>query len=736
MKHSFKLPYEEPYAFRQRLREVHRPQRRNKSLQPLPNELVLDETFDILLPEDAGPVLLQAAHDLQDYLFTSMMIPLRIRRVAEVAAAVNQEDSACILLATASHLPDRDLAEGDGPRGFRIDCDHQVIITGFDEAGVMQGCFFLEDLMNQREAPYLRQTAYCHRPLFSPRMIHSGYALDVYPKDYLARVAHAGYDTILVFVKGPNMTPSGYLDLNELCRIAALYGISVYAYSYMSSEKHPDEPDAADYYDALYGSVFAACPQLKGVVLVGESVEFPSRDPRTTGRSYRIPEPDGLPKTKPSPGWWPCSDYPKWLEQVKRAVRRYNPDADIVFWTYNWGYVDADERLALIDLLPTDISLLVTFEMFEKIQTGPVVSTCVDYTLMFAGPGQYFLSEAKRAKERGIPLYAMVNTGGLTWDIGVIPFEPAPQQWMKRHEAILACRERFGLCGLMESHHYGFWPSFISDLTKWTFWAGTPEPDILLRHLAAREFGASRVDQTLKAWALWSKGIRHCLPTNEDQYGPFRIGPAYPLVLKNPVRIPESPYAHFGARICNLNYAPADSGRSSLFSMRLPVEIAYLTVMRDCFSEGADLLAELLPDLPAHQLDTSKRLVNLGYYISLCAQTTIHVKQWYQKKQQLLAAKEAETVCCLVREMTLLAEAEIKNAEKAIELVKQDSRLGWEPTMEYLGDEAHLRWKIRQVRLVIEHELPVFLSALHVKADRPEPTGEEKIADEVICWPD
>jgi len=444
--------------------------------------------------------------------------------------------------------------------------------------------------------------------------------------------------------------------------------------------------------------------------MVGESVEFPSRDPRTTGQSHRTPSPDGLPRSKPSPGWWPCSDYPQWVSLVRDTVRRYRSDADIVFWTYNWGYVDEAYRLELLDRLPTDITLLVTFEMFEKLKTGPVTSTCVDYTLMFEGPGRYFLSEAKKAKERGIRLYAMVNTGGLTWDIGVIPYEPAPQQWMRRHRAILECREKYGLSGLMESHHYGFWPSFVSDLAKRTYWG--EDPKMVLRQLAVRDFGAAYAERVLEAWSLWSDGIRHCLSTNEDQYGPFRIGPAYPLVLTRPVQVPESPFAMFGNRIFNTLYATADSGRSSLLSFRLPVEIEYLTVMRDRFKAGADQLAAILPDLAPNLVDQALRMVNLGQFISRCAQTTIHVKRWYQHKLRLLSATTEADVREQVRQLTAIAEEEIENAAATIPLVQIDSRLGWEPSMEYMCDEKHLRWKIRQVRQVIDKELAMYVDAL------------------------
>jgi hypothetical protein len=702
---------EKNYDFRQRLLEVHQKGRRDPQQQAADTELQLTEESLIVIDRDADRVLQKAARDLQDYLAVSMDLHVKIQLTDDVAAAA-RSGQGHIVYATRLQLPDLPLQDGDGPRGFRIDCQENVLITGYDSNGAMQGGFFLEDLMNFRQAPFLKRQTHACRPLFSPRMIHSGFGLDQYPDEHIAAIAHAGMDAILVFVKGVDETPYGYLDFNELCWRAAAYGVDVYAYSYLKSHMHPDDPRAPGYYDNIYGKVFAACPAFKGIVMVGESVEFPSHDPHTTGRLRLDPSPDNLPANKPSPGWWPCEDYPQWVSLVRDTVRRYKADADIVFWTYNWGYVEEQYRLALLDNLPTDITLLVTFEMFEKVKTGPVTSTCVDYTLMFPGPGQYFLSEARKAKERGIRLYSMVNTGGLTWDIGVIPYEPTPQHWMIRHKNIRACHEQYGLCGLMESHHFGFFPSFVSDLAKWSYMAGTPEPQQVLRDLAARMCGEPYADQVLQAWALWSKGIQHYMSTNEDQYGPFRIGPAYPLVLVRDVKVPESPFAMFGNRIFHTVYGPSNSGRCSLFSFRLPVEIEYLTVMRDSFDEGADLLAEILPRLPARLQENTARMIGLGRFMARSAQTTVHVKNWYLQKQKLLTATDAESVRSAVAGLRAVAEAEIQNAEATIPLVQQDSRLGWEPSMEYMCDESHLRWKIRQVRQVLDSELDMYENTL------------------------
>lgn len=101
-------------------------------------------------------------------------------------------------------------------------------------------------------------------------------------------------------------------------------------------------------------------------------------------------------------------------------------------------------------------------------------------------------------------------------------------------------------------------------------------------------------------------------------------------------------------------------------------------------------------------------MLGLGQFIRRCVQTTINTKRWWQLKQQLLAATEEAQVDSLKAQLTALGEAEIANAQGAIPLVEADSRLGWEPSMEYMCDREHLEWKIAQVRRVLNEELPAW----------------------------
>ena len=61
---------------------------------------------------------------------------------------------------------------------------------------------------------------------------------------------------------------------------------------------------------------------------------------------------------------------------------------------------------------------------------------------------------------------------------------------------------------------------------------------------------------------------------------------------------------------------------------------------------------------------------------------------------QIAEAGGADGMKGIHAEMADIARDEIENARGAIPDVQADSRLGWEPSMEYMCDQAHLEWKI------------------------------------------
>ena len=52
-----------------------------------------------------------------------------------------------------------------------------------------------------------------------------------------------------------------------------------------------------------------------------------------------------------------------------------------------------------------------------------------------------------------------------------------------------------------------------------------------------------------------------------------------------------------------------------------------------------------------------------------------------------------------------MADTERKNVQAAIPLVRKDSALGYEPSMDYVCDEEALLWKLKQLDYMVNVEL-------------------------------
>ncbi len=692
---------EERYQFRQDLLTVHESNIRDFNRVALVDELEIKDGFIVEIADTTNIVIINVAHDFVDFLKTSMGVN------ASVSTANKPSGKGVIRLALAKDEK-VDLGIANGYKGFFAIISDGIDVFGHDDRGIATGLHYLEDLMTFEKAPILKRGNICKRPAMTPLMVHSGYGAEEWPDEYLNKIAHQGRDAILVFTKGPNQTRIGYLDFNDLIERASKYGIDVYAYSFIFANKHPDEDDAEQFYDSLYGELFRAHPGLKGVTLVGEVVEFRSKDPHVSKFLSSDTIKGGIPDTGCWPGWWPCEDLPKWIDKVKKVIRKVKPDADIVLWSYNWGCQPEEDRVKLIENLPTDITLQATFEMFDYKEFEGAKYECSDYSLAFPGPSKYFTSEAIAAKKRGLKLYSMTQTNGTTWDFGCASYEPMPYQWMKRLEGIRNAITDWDLKGGMECHHHGFYPNFISKFAYHAYLLPFEPLDVILDRILASEFGKDNLDKLHKGFELWSDAIEHYTPTTQDFCGASRVGPAYPFNLFYPCKIDYDPEAMFGSRVISPRMSFGMDYPSGLnfpdscnfLNLRIFQERKLLVKCRELMLEGVAVLESI-----ENKNEKLLKVINLGKYLANCVLTNIHAKDWHVLTCKLKACYEKQGLLDIVKQMKVLLYKEIENAKNTIPIVEVDSRLGWEPSMLYLGDKQAIEWKIRQVNYVLTEEI-------------------------------
>lgn len=680
---------EKKYDFRQRHWEYHKPDRRNPERNANADEIILDETWAIGCNAPNGSICDIAVKDFRDYLEKSMNLSLRIVKEKGKKVLWTEIDNTL-------------------EKGFVLDVQKDNIsLSCADDAISFRATIHLEDMMNLEEAPVLKLGRIKRTPIYRTRHVHSGSGMDVFSDNEFLTMLHAGYNAIHIFMSGFDRNRLGYYDYNDVINRALRFGIKTYSHNYIRTYIHPDDPGAQECFDTAYGEVFQRYPNLAGISLCGEALEFPSKDPHTTGKPHTESVIDGIPDTRPSPGWYPCYDYPAYIQGIEKAVHKASPDANVVFSTYNWGYESLEVRKKFLENFPDNVSLSVTYDIFAQRRLGALHTPVMDYTISQSEPGYYFTSECTEAHKHGIPICGNVNTAGIAWDFGCVPLVPAPYKILQRDIHLRKAYFDWGLTDHYTTHHYGYWNNVAADLGKWTGWEEfEPDYEELLRKIAVRDYGPNAAPHVLNAWKLWSEAMNFYTASNEDQYGPWRVGAAYPFIFhpnisrtmaSKEIKFPTAPHAHFGHLIIQTFYAPYENINQTPGFLRYPAEIISISKMIELWNKGLAEAEKAVELADENKKDEARRLEALGHFIRNSARTTINIKKWWIANIAMLNSSTAEEAEKHLDTLEEIIAVEIENVHDTIPAVEFDSRLGWEPSMEYVCDKWHLEWKLRQV---------------------------------------
>ena len=633
-------------------------------------ELTIPHKCTISIPENTDIVIQTAVNEFIEFMQTKMQVSL----------TTGSDGFFCLCVDNA---PREEIS-------FHITVSDKVIISASNSKAAAQALYYLENLMTYRGAPILKKETQSKTLSFTPRMITISQTPANATDEYLSQVARQGFTAVVIYSLSPSDddTYSSFIDKCEK------HGLDVYYVSTIECKYHPDDPEAKEYYESTYGAICIKFPKVKGVILIGECLRFSSKDPESCGTHEKSP--DNIPSLKPKPGWYPCNDYYKLVNIIKEVTRPKNPTFDIVFWSYNWSHASDEKRLALIDTLPADISYMCTFEVGATYEIDGITKYCCDYTISIPGPARGFCVEAQRAKERGLRLYAMTSTGGITQDLNAVPYLPCPQKFIKRFEAMHKVKENYNLAGIFEGW-LGFYPNIISELANMCFWK--PDSDYYenLRFLTRHHYG-QHADRVYEAFDLWSTATDYIHATYETQYGPFRIGTAFPLCFLSEMS-PPPPYEN---RFYDVIPIYGSSGYQTNYTVRFATEQKHWQKMAALMKQGVDLLAEI--ENPPENI---VRLETLGRYIYHCVQTIINVRRWHQERFHFFANPTTnEEVAESLDRLEAIAREEIENCRQGLVLLRKEEKHGPFAIGAYPSCSAGaVEWKIRQVEFVINKEI-------------------------------
>jgi hypothetical protein len=168
------------------------------------------------------------------------------------------------------------------------------------------------------------------------------------------------------------------------------------------------------------------------------------------------------------------------------------------------------------------------------------------------------------------------------------------------------------------------------------------------------------------------------------------------------IKFPVSEHVYFGSAIIKTFYQPYENVNQSPGPVRFPVEIKELEKMLKLWNEGLQLMHVAMENIYGVKRPAGERLAALGKFIRNSIITTINCKRWWMLNIALQGSDSAELALSILDKLKKIIVSEIKNAEDTLPAVECDSRLGWEPSMGYVCDSWHLKWKVRQMESVLE----------------------------------
>ncbi|MCX6624095.1 MAG: hypothetical protein NTY38_24135, partial [Acidobacteria bacterium] len=258
---------EEPFAF---LRDLVGPLRYRKAralnARPAAGEIRIDNTWHVQPPAGASLVVRTAVGEFERFL------------AGEMNVKPTGHGKAIVLRIGREGL--------SKPEAFRLDVRaDQIIVTGYDDRALMRGLYYLQDVMDLRQAPLLKAGVVTRSPRYSPRIscapMNAGEELkpasDPYTDGLLARMSHAGFNAIYVWAKLhelgrsaalPELAPeaeSKLARLNGIVDRASKYGIDVYLYVTLDPlpeaffDKHPDARGVPRQFNSFYGAGYVLC---------------------------------------------------------------------------------------------------------------------------------------------------------------------------------------------------------------------------------------------------------------------------------------------------------------------------------------------------------------------------------------------------------------------------------------------------------------------------------------------
>jgi len=596
---------------------------------------------------------------------------------------------------------------------------NQIDIQAVDEVGLLRGLNWLQQQMKARNAPYLKQQSTVRNTRFDLRFVYSYFAvygdplldadIDPYPDDLLLRLSKLGVNGVWLqavlyklvpFAHAPELSVDWEQRIAGLRRLvdrAADYGIGIYLYfnepramPVSFFEQFPDwkghvhradaamctsHPEVQHYLKSSTARLFTEVPGLAGLFTITMSENL------TNCFSLALDGNTNCPRCASRKPHEVASEVNRVIAEAAHSVA---PDAKILCWTWGWiqghGW-NAETIDAAIDLLPDKVSVMSVSEEELATNIGGVAGSILDYSLSQVGPSEKSLRIWNKARQRGLSAVAKVQFN-ITWECASVPYLPV----MDLLEQHLNNLQKAGVSGLMLSWTLGGYPSLNLEFASQYYW-DTEQATVQGMSLVASEvFGAEAGAVVVQAWHAFSCAFSQ-FPSDIEvaYYAPQNRGPAN-LLSDKPT--------NFAATMVGFPYDDLERWRSiypeDLF-------VAQFKQVAEGWKQGIDKLEEAALFIDQSDIGKQTAFMDLLYVAKAagCHFTTTFLQSKFVKiRNKLKICTDQLQFNSLKGQLIAILDEEIEVAKTLYDIVRSDSRIGFEASNHYFYTAQDLMEKV------------------------------------------
>jgi hypothetical protein len=357
---------------------------------------------------------------------------------------------------------------------------------------------------------------------------------------------------------------------------------------------------------------------------------------------------------------------------IKNGIHASSPSAKVIVW--DWAWMNSPEEgdnidfeLEIIEKLPRDIYLMHVSERGLKKHISGVEITVDDYSISQVGPSEKSNILWQHAKKLGMKTVAKVQLNN-SWELAAVPYIPVPYLIREHLEKISSMKN---IDGLILSWTHGGYPGGNLELLN-----QTPEQIALIK------FGKKAAPIVCEAWKIFSEAFRNFPFDVLLMYlGPVNFGPMNILHLEN---------TEHKATMIGFPYDDLKAWRARFSEDILEEQFRKLSTR---WGEGLEFLSCAAKYVPKDQIKNiiEQKNISLAAYCHFRS-TYLQIKFIRLRDRDLIKQKLEEVV-----------KEELELAVKLHDVMRNDSRIGFEASNHYFYSLNDLREKVINCEYILNH---------------------------------